>query len=194
MTWIAAVINAFHDRLPLVPWMDETSAKAAQIKAKDMIPRIGYPTAPNTTDPESLALYYSTQGIEPGHFFATALHTATKEVERAWRELGRLRDRGSWVMYPQTVNAYYSERFCIGTREKLAEGMSGPPDGEITFPAGILQSPFYSHDRPSCMNYGAFGAVAAHELVHGFDNSGSQYDEKGEGIQPAAASTARHLD
>jgi len=54
-----------------------------------------------------------------------------------------------------------------------------PPDGEIVFPAGILQPPFYSHAWPAHMKYGAFGAVAAHELTHAFDNSGSQYDEKG---------------
>jgi endothelin-converting enzyme len=65
-------------------------------------------------------------------------------------------------MYPQTVNAYYS-----------------PPDGEIVFPAGILQSPFYDYKWPDNLKYGAFGAVAAHELTHAFDNTGAQYDEHG---------------
>lgn len=54
-----------------------------------------------------------------------------------------------------------------------------PPDGEIVFPAGILQPPFYSLSWPSHLKYGAFGGVAAHELTHAFDNSGSQYDESG---------------
>ena len=57
--------------------------------------------------------------------------------------------------------------------------IEAPPDGEIVFPAGILQPPFFSHEWPAHLKYGAFGAVAAHELTHAFDNSGSQYDEHG---------------
>ena len=75
------------------------------------------------------------------------------------------------------VNAYYSESiysFAVQTERIL-----GPPDGEIVFPAGILQPPFFSQAWPSHLKYGAFGAVAAHELTHAFDNSGSQYDERG---------------
>jgi endothelin-converting enzyme len=56
---------------------------------------------------------------------------------------------------------------------------AAPPDGEIVFPAGILQPPFYSQEWPAHLKFGAFGAVAAHELTHAFDNSGSQYDEHG---------------
>jgi len=55
-----------------------------------------------------------------------------------------------------------------------------PPDGEIVFPAGILQVPMYSPSWPAHLKYGAFGSIAAHELTHAFDNSGSQYDEKGQ--------------
>lgn len=58
--------------------------------------------------------------------------------------------------------------------------VAAPPDGEIVFPAGILQPPFYDFSWPAHLKYGSFGAVAAHELTHAFDNSGSQYDEKGE--------------
>jgi endothelin-converting enzyme len=57
---------------------------------------------------------------------------------------------------------------------------SAPPDGEIVFPAGILQPPFYHQSWPAHLKYGAFGAVAAHELTHAFDNTGSQYDERGQ--------------
>ncbi len=98
---------------------------------------------------------------------------------RSWSTLGMTRDRGSWLMVPQLVNAYYS-----------------PPDGEIVsrardgdalpahnalqvFPAGFLQRPWFSAGWPAHLNFGAFGTVAAHELTHAFDNTGAQYDERG---------------
>jgi len=142
--------------------MDETSAKAAQKKARAIIPKVGYPLAPNTTDPVSLARWYGRVNIDSEDFFGNVLASTIEEELKTWSSLGAQRNRDTWEMYPQTVNAYYS-----------------PPDGEIVFPAGILQPPFYSHAWPSHLKYGAFGAVAAHELTHAFDNSGSQYDDKG---------------
>jgi endothelin-converting enzyme len=149
--------------------MDEPSYKAAQKKAKAMIPKVGYPLTPNTTDPESLQRWYARVPVSSDDFFGSILSTSLLEEQRAWAGLGRQRDRGSWEMYPQTVNAYYS-----------------PPDGEIVFPAGILQSPFYSYEWPDHLKYGAFGAVAAHELTHAFDNTGAQYDEHGKLIHPCS--------
>jgi len=142
--------------------MDSESAAAAQKKADAILPKIGYPTAPNTTSPESLAAWYRSLEIKEDDFFGNALRSTLAEVYRDWQTLGKVRDRGTWIMVPHEVNAYFS-----------------PPDGEIVFPAGILQPPFYSQDRPAYMNYGAFGSVAAHELGHAFDNSGAQYDERG---------------
>jgi endothelin-converting enzyme len=142
--------------------MDKTSAKAAQKKAEALIPKVGYPLTPNTTDADSLARWYGRLDIKEKDFFGNILSSTLLEEQRTWAGLGRQRDRQTWEMYPQTVNAYYS-----------------PPDGEIVFPAGILQPPFYSHAWPAHLKYGAFGAVAAHELTHAFDNSGSQYDENG---------------
>ncbi|WVF71990.1 hypothetical protein IAT40_006801 [Kwoniella sp. CBS 6097] len=156
---IRAIVSAFHDKLPHIAWMDKESAKAAQKKAEAIIPKVGYPLSPNTTDPASLHAWYSRLTVKQGDFFGTVLSSTLLEEYRTWWGLGRQRNRNSWEV---TVNAYYS-----------------PPDGEIVFPAGILQPPFYSLEWPSHLRYGAFGAVAAHELTHAFDNSGSQYDEKG---------------
>ncbi|WVQ69874.1 uncharacterized protein L199_008096 [Kwoniella botswanensis] len=159
---IRSIVKAFHEKLPRIPWMDSESAKAAQKKAEAIIPKVGYPLYPNTTNPESLQSWYGRLDIIENDFFGNVLGSTLLEESRTWLGLGRKRNRDSWEMYPQTVNAYYS-----------------PPDGEIVFPAGILQPPFYSQAWPAHLRYGAFGAVAAHELTHAFDNSGSQYDEKG---------------
>ncbi|WRT67335.1 uncharacterized protein IL334_004305 [Kwoniella shivajii] len=159
---IRAIVKAFTEKLPHISWMDAESAKAAQKKAGAIIPKIGYPLSPNTTDPTSLQNWYGRLTIDERDFFGNVLSSTLLEETRTWAGLGRRRNRDSWEMYPQTVNAYYS-----------------PPDGEIVFPAGILQPPFYSQSWPAHLRFGAFGAVAAHELTHAFDNSGSQYDEKG---------------
>lgn len=159
---IHSIVQAFYDKLPRIMWMDEKSAVAAQKKAKNIIPKVGYPLMPNTTDPNSLRQWYQNVDIGADDYFGNVLRTEVMDNRRAWLSLGHERNRNTWEMYPQTVNAYYS-----------------PPDGEIVFPAGILQPPFYSYDWPAHLKYGAFGAVAAHELTHAFDNSGAQYDEHG---------------
>ncbi|EIW70025.1 hypothetical protein TREMEDRAFT_29362 [Tremella mesenterica DSM 1558] len=159
---INSIIHAFHDKLPDVKWMDAESAKAAQLKAEAIIPKVGYPSFPNTTDPASLERWYGRTIVEKGDFFGAVISSTLVEGSRTWLTLGRQRDRGGWDMYPQTVNAYFS-----------------PSDNEIVFPAAILNPPFYSHAWPDHLKYGAFGSVAAHELTHAFDNSGSQYDEHG---------------
>ncbi|ORY20602.1 putative Endothelin-converting enzyme 1 [Naematelia encephala] len=161
---IHSIVKAFNDRLPHIAWMDKTSSEAAQKKASAILPKVGYPTLPDTMNPASLAGWYARLEIEKGDHFGNVLRSTMVEEGRTWASLGKARDRRTFEKYmpPQIVNAYYS-----------------PPDGEIVFPAGILQPPFYSHSWPSYLKYGAFGAVAAHELTHAFDNVGSQYDDKG---------------
>lgn len=159
---IRSIVQAFHDKLPHISWMDKESYKAAQKKADALIPKVGYPLAPNTTDPDSLKRWYANVPISSTNHFNNILESSIAEVRSEWLSLGRERNRNSWEMNPQTVNAYYS-----------------PPDGEIVFPAGILQPPFYSLEWPAHLKYGAFGSVAAHELTHAFDNTGAQYDDKG---------------
>lgn len=126
-----------------------------------MLVKVGYPTSPNVSSAVALEQYFAPLEIDHD-FFANGLRTRVLAETRSWFRLGKQRDRGEWEMVPQLVNAYYS-----------------PPDGEIVFPAGILQPPFFSAAWPDYLNYGAFGSVASHELSHAFDNTGAQYDERG---------------
>ena len=87
---------------------------------------------------------------------------AAFEHDRQLAKIGSPVDRDEWFMLPQTVNAYYN-----------------PGTNEICFPAGILQPPFFDADADPAENYGGIGAVIGHEIGHGFDDQGSEYDERG---------------
>jgi endothelin-converting enzyme len=87
--------------------MDEISAKAAQKKAEAIIPKIGYPLSPDTTDPESLAKWYARVEIKADDFFGNVLRSTLEDTYKLWATLGTQRDRQTWDMDPQTVNAYY---------------------------------------------------------------------------------------
>lgn len=133
-------------------------------KVHNIIQKIGYPTtSPNITSPADLAEYYSDVTVNATTFFDNALSVARSSNKRAWAQLGKPTDRNTWGMTASTVNAYYN-----------------PPGNEIVFPAGIMQSPvFYDPKVPSYLSYGAFGAVAGHELSHAFDSNGRYYDMNG---------------
>ena len=170
-------MQAFYEKLPHIPWMDAESATAAQRKARAIIPKVGYPLTPDTTKPDSLATWYARLVINDD-FFGNVYRSMVLDTYRVWQTLGTQRNRETWDMYPQTVNAYYCSS-AVRCESALVDAVPAPPDGEIVFPAGILQPPWYSQSWPSHLKYGAFGSIAAHELTHAFDNSGSQYDEKG---------------
>lgn len=91
-----AIVKAFHDKLPHISWMDKESAKAAQKKAEAIIPKVGYPLTPNTTDAESLARWYGRVQIEKDDFFGNILRSTLDDVLRTWSSLGRQRDRQTW--------------------------------------------------------------------------------------------------
>lgn len=183
---VNSLLAAFRETLGHLSWMDKESAKAARRKADNVIAKVGYPLYPNTTSPVALRAYYGRQAVIDD-FLANAVAGNQMELQRAWQQqLGNLRDRNSWLMAADEVNAY-----------------ANPPDSEIVFPAGILQPPFFSAFWPAELNYGAMGAVAgesrlwcrserratltlfwfypsaAHEIGHLYDASGSQYDYEG---------------
>jgi len=126
--------------------------------------KIGYPTtSPDVTDPTVLAEYYANVSVSPDAYFANRLSAARVDFAREWAQAGRPVDRDAWLMSAPTVNAYYN-----------------PPGNEIVFPAGIMQAPlFYDPTVPAYLSYGAFGAVAGHELSHAFDSTGRNYDQNG---------------
>ncbi|HET7505673.1 MAG TPA: M13 family metallopeptidase [Kofleriaceae bacterium] len=140
-------------RLDGLAWMGpETKAKAKE-KLATYNPKIGYPKEWRD---------YSALTVTPGDAIGNALRANQFEYNRRLGKLGKPVDRNEWGMTPMTVNAYYN-----------------PVLNEIVFPAAILQPPFFDPNADDAVNYGGIGAVIGHEISHGFDDQGSQYDAKG---------------
>src|SRR6185312_13534843 len=105
---------------------------------------------------------YSTLKVTTGEYLENVQAADSWAAARDWAKIGKPVDRTEWGMTPPTVNAYYQ-----------------PQMNEIVFPAGILQPPFYSPGADDAVNYGGMGAVIGHEMTHGFDDQGRQYDKDG---------------
>ena len=141
-------------RIQNLAWMsDETKAKALE-KLNAITIKIGYPDEWRD---------YSKLDINPEDSYYTNLERAAKfEQEYSLSYLGKPVDKKKWYITPQTVNAYYN-----------------PSSNEICFPAGILQYPFFDMSADDAFNYGAIGVVIGHEMTHGFDDQGCQFDKDG---------------
>jgi putative endopeptidase len=150
---IANLRASLKSRIESSAWMDAATRAEALEKLEAFEPRIGYPEKWRD---------YSALTIEPGKHFENV--TAARHFE--WnRQAGRLKqavDRTEWQMTPQTVNAYYDSQM-----------------NQINFPAGILQPPFFDPNADPAVNYGAIGAVIGHEIGHGFDDQGREFDGAG---------------
>ena len=161
---IAGIKTAFSANLPSVAWMDNATRHAAAMKADLVYEMIGYP--PYITNDTALGEHYAAMAIEVNStqsYFSAALAANRFEVRTNILDLDVPVDRTRWGMSPPTVNAYYS-----------------PLKNEIVFPAGILQAPFWhGAGAISALNYGGIGAVIGHELTHGFDDQGAEYDGHG---------------
>ncbi|KAF1959992.1 peptidase family M13 [Byssothecium circinans] len=157
------VENVFQAKLKTYEWMSaEVKEKAIQ-KVLNMVEKIGYPDiSPNIQDPKALADYYATLNVTADSWFENGLAYNNFSLQGTWNDLLHPTDKNRWFMTAPTVNAYFN-----------------PPTNEIAFPAGIMQQPLFNLDLPDYVSYGAFGAVAGHELTHAFDSSGSHYDETG---------------
>jgi putative endopeptidase len=143
----------FRERLSALPWMSEATRKQAIVKLEAFAEKIGYPDKWRD---------YSTLKIQPGPFLNNVLAVSVYERKRDLNEIGKPLDRSRWSMTPPTVNAYYN-----------------PQLNEIVFPAGILQPPFFSATADDAVNYGGMGSVIGHEMGHGFDDQGAQFDPAG---------------
>ena len=144
---------ALKDRIEALPWMGSGTKMAALKKLAAFGVKIGYPDTWRD---------YSTLEISRASYFDNVLRARAFEEKRNMAKLGKPIDRTEWGMTPATVNAYYSATM-----------------NEIVFPAGILQPPFFYADADDAVNYGGIGGVIGHEMSHGFDDSGSQYDADG---------------
>ncbi|WP_295768017.1 M13 family metallopeptidase [uncultured Mucilaginibacter sp.] len=145
--------DVYRDRIQKLDWMGDETKKKAEDKLNSFTKKIGYPDKWKK---------YDDVDINRGEFFknvqAAAKHNYKEKIDR----INKTVDKTEWGMTPPTVNAYYNPSF-----------------NEIVFPAGILQFPFFDKDADDAINYGAIGAVIGHEMTHGFDDQGSQYDKDG---------------
>ncbi|KAH0348155.1 peptidase family M13, partial [Aureobasidium melanogenum] len=161
---ILDIKDEFTIKLNESEWMTESVRQLAIEKVHLIRQKIGYPTqSPDITNAGELQQYYSNISISGTTYFANKLSVVRHDVRESWSQVGKPVDKDEWGMSAQTVNAYYN-----------------PPGNEIVFPAGIMQAPvFYDPSIPRYLSYGAFGAVAGHELSHAFDSSGRNYDQNG---------------
>jgi len=153
--------SAFKELVSETEWMDAETQQAAMMKADQMLQLMAYPDW--LTHEQDLDQYY--EGSYPAYPDAHFNNTAAQWFWSIGKDLSDLRkepERDVWLMHPAIVNAWYS-----------------PNHNTITFPAGILQPPFFKAGVPKYLNYGAMGMVIGHEITHGFDDHGRQYDGTG---------------
>jgi predicted metalloendopeptidase len=147
------LLEAYRRDIETLDWMSPETRKGAREKLAKIVTKIGYPATWRD---------YGTLRIARDDLWGNVLRAAEFEYRRGVAKLGKPIDRAEWHMTPQTVNAYYN-----------------PVMNEIVFPAAILQPPFFDAAADDAVNYGGIVAVIGHEVSHGFDDKGSQYDAEG---------------
>src|SRR5262249_725116 len=150
---VQALEASFSDNLKSITWMDEATRKTALLKASKMFNKIGYPDTWR-----DYSSFKTDRSSVLGNFLAGNKFEAKRDLDK----IGKPVDKNEWQMTPSTVNAY-----------------NDPQLNEIVFPAGILQPPFFNRDATDAVNFGAMGMVVGHELTHGFDDEGRQFDAQG---------------
>ena len=139
--------------LATLPWMTAPTRRQALVKLDAMAIKIGYPDRWRD---------YSKLDVTSPSYVVNSMRADEFDFQRDLNKIGKPVDRREWHMSPPTVNAYYS-----------------PTTNDINFPAGILQPPFFDPQADDAVNYGAIGAVIGHEMTHGFDDKGRQFDAHG---------------
>ena len=152
-TLVNNLIEALGQRIDMATWMTDQTKANAHKKLSTIYVKIGYPNKWRD---------YSGLEIKDDSYYANVIRSNEFDMDYMFSKINKPVDKDEWLMTPQTVNAYYN-----------------PTTNEICFPAAILQPPFFQFDADDAANYGAIGVVIGHELTHGFDDQGRQYDEKG---------------
>lgn len=152
-TLVAEIEQAMKRDLEALSWMDDATRKRALEKLYKIKNKIGYP---------DVWRKYDAVNVTRTSYAANVLAAEAFETHRQLAKIGKPLDRGEWYMTPPTVNAYYDANL-----------------NEMVFPAGILQPPFFDRVAADAVNYGAIGMVMGHELTHGFDDEGRQFDGDG---------------
>ena len=150
---VQAIEQAMQADIGQLTWMSDATKRQAYAKLRAIVNNIGYPDKWRD---------YSTLVVARDDFAGNVMRAATFEVKRQYNKIRKPTDRNDWTTTPPTVNAYYR-----------------PLLNDMTFPAGILQPPFYGTSMDDAVNYGAIGMVIGHELTHGFDDEGRKYDGDG---------------
>ena len=147
------LLAAYAQRIETRDWMGPDTKKQALVKLAAIGTKIGYPDKWRD---------YSLLKVDRGPYALNVMRGDMFETDRELKKIGKPVDRTEWGMSPPTVNAYYN-----------------PNMNEIVFPAGILQPPFFDPNADDAVNYGGMGAVIGHEMTHGFDDQGRQFDAVG---------------
>jgi putative endopeptidase len=147
------LLAAYKTSIDKLDWMSPVTKKEAQAKLAKFTTKIGYPNKWRD---------YSKLVVSKDDLVGNVMRSRQFDYNKELNKLGKPIDRDEWGMTPQTVNAYYN-----------------PEMNEIVFPAAILQAPFFNADADDAVNYGAIGGVIGHEISHGFDDQGAQYDGDG---------------
>ncbi|MBC7689138.1 MAG: M13 family metallopeptidase, partial [Aquabacterium sp.] len=145
--------KAFEERIKNLDWMSDETKGRALIKLSTFVNKVGYTDKWKT---------YDGVIIKRNDLLGNLRNTSVWGYNERVQKLGKPVDKTEWGMTPPTINAYYNSR-----------------NNEIVFPAGILQSPFYNFSADDAVNYGGIGAVIGHEMTHGFDDQGRQFDADG---------------
>ena len=160
--------DALAERIQAQEWMSDSTKVKALEKLKAFHVKVGYPDKWKD---------YSTLDIKKDSYWANLCRASKWALNDMYSRLGKPVDKDEWLMTPQTVNAYYN-----------------PSTNEICFPAGILQYPFFDMNADDAFNYGAIGVVIGHEMTHGFDDQGRQYDKDGNLKDWWTAEDAKNFD
>ncbi len=156
------------ERINALTWMGDSTKVKANEKLSAFIVKIGYPDKWRD---------YSSLEINKESYYANIRRANQFETAYRYAKAGKEVDKSEWQMTPQTVNAYYD-----------------PSTNEICFPAGILQYPFFDMNADDAFNYGAIGVVIGHEMTHGFDDQGCQFDKEGNLKNWWTADDKKHFD
>ncbi|XP_077747658.1 membrane metallo-endopeptidase-like 1 isoform X11 [Canis aureus] len=173
---IDKVRAVFVETLDELGWMDEESKKKAQEKAMNIREQIGYPDYILEERNKHLDEEYSNLNFSEDQYFENGLQNLKAGAQRSLKKLREKVDQNLWIIGAAVVNAFYS-----------------PNRNQIVFPAGILQPPFFSKHQPQALNFGGIGMVIGHEITHGFDDNGRNFDKNGNMLDWWSNFSAQHF-
>lgn len=150
---VTNLVETYRERISTRPWMGDATKQKALEKLNAIMRKLGFPDKWRD---------YNGLKIDRNSYIRNFLNSNAFDVDYILSRINKPVDKTEWGMTPATVNAYYNPKY-----------------NEIVFPAAIMQSPFFDPNADDAVNYGAIGAVIGHELTHGFDDEGSQYDAEG---------------